>query len=179
MDNQNTPFRVFKSHTWHGMESPSISSPRVLCDVCGQVMAPNEFQGSVIGGINRRTGVIQNTDMSDDGSGCVIQADVPLAQVRSRLLYLSLRPRHGQLVTVLVFARRQPEICTACILSCRDIGWMAYVPFKRKACCFTVNVMLGHLGMNTTTVFVGSFPMCVDRISTMVHICLHDKTRHE
>lgn len=45
-------------------------------------MAPNEFQGSVIGGINRRAGIIQNTDMSDDGSGCVIQADVPLAQVR-------------------------------------------------------------------------------------------------
>lgn len=45
-------------------------------------MAPNEFQGSVIGGINKRSGIIQNTDMSDDGSGCVIQADVPLAQVR-------------------------------------------------------------------------------------------------
>lgn len=46
-----------------------------------QVTAPNDFQGSVIGGINRRTGIIQNTDMSDDGSGCVIHADVPLAQV--------------------------------------------------------------------------------------------------
>lgn len=45
-------------------------------------MAPNDFQGSVIGGINKRSGIIQNTDMSDDGSGCVIQADVPLAQVR-------------------------------------------------------------------------------------------------
>lgn len=45
-------------------------------------MAPNEFQGSVIGGINKRSGIIQNTDMSDDGSGCVIQADVPLAQVK-------------------------------------------------------------------------------------------------
>ena len=44
-------------------------------------MAPNEFQGSVIGGINKRSGIIQNTDMSDDGSGCVVQADVPLAQV--------------------------------------------------------------------------------------------------
>ncbi|CAN0378363.1 unnamed protein product [Pylaiella littoralis] len=46
-----------------------------------EVMAPNEFQGSVIGGINKRSGIIQNTDMSDDGSGCVVQADVPLAQM--------------------------------------------------------------------------------------------------
>ncbi|CAM9285599.1 unnamed protein product [Ectocarpus sp. 6 AP-2014] len=46
-----------------------------------EVMAPNDFQGSVIGGINKRSGIIQNTDMSDDGSGCVIQADVPLAQM--------------------------------------------------------------------------------------------------
>ncbi|CAN0035926.1 unnamed protein product [Scytosiphon promiscuus] len=46
-----------------------------------EIMAPNEFQGSVIGGINKRSGIIQNTDMSDDGSGCVIQADVPLAQM--------------------------------------------------------------------------------------------------
>lgn len=46
-------------------------------------MAPNEFQGSVIGGVNKRSGIIQNTDMSDDGSGCVIQADVPLAQVKN------------------------------------------------------------------------------------------------
>lgn len=45
------------------------------------MVAPNEFQGSVIGGINKRSGIIQNTDMSDDGSGCVVQADVPLAQV--------------------------------------------------------------------------------------------------
>lgn len=46
-----------------------------------KVTAPNDFQGSVIGGINRRTGIIQDTDMSDDGSACVIHADVPLAQV--------------------------------------------------------------------------------------------------
>lgn len=48
-----------------------------------KVMAPNDFQGTIIGGINKRTGVIQNSDMSEDGSGCVVQADVPLAQVRA------------------------------------------------------------------------------------------------
>lgn len=51
---------------------------RSLC----QVVAPNEFQGSVVGGINKRGGLIQNTDVNEDGSGCTVQADVPLAQVR-------------------------------------------------------------------------------------------------
>ena len=55
--------------------------PNNIMSSSPKVMAPNEFQGSVIGGINRRTGIIQNTDMSEDGSGCVIHADVPLAQV--------------------------------------------------------------------------------------------------
>lgn len=45
-------------------------------------MAPSEFQGTIIAGINRRTGMIQSSDMSEDGAGCVMQADVPLAQVR-------------------------------------------------------------------------------------------------
>lgn len=74
MDNQNTAFRNLKNCTRR-------RTYRSLRPLCYQVMAPNEFQGSVIGGINRRQGVIQNTDMSDDGSGCVVQADVPLAQV--------------------------------------------------------------------------------------------------
>lgn len=60
-------------------------------------MAPNEFQGSVIGGINKRSGIIQNTDMSDDGSGCVVQADVPLAQVKS-IRIMSRRCDHASVV---------------------------------------------------------------------------------
>ncbi|CAM9672428.1 unnamed protein product [Sphacelaria rigidula] len=46
-----------------------------------QVVAPNEFQGSVISGINKRTGMIQDTKMTDDGAGCTVQATVPLAQM--------------------------------------------------------------------------------------------------
>ena len=34
-----------------------------------------------MGGINKRNGLIMNTTLSEDGSGIVIQADVPLAQV--------------------------------------------------------------------------------------------------
>lgn len=46
-----------------------------------EVVAPNDFQGSVIAGINKRSGMIQDTKMSDDGSGCTVKSDVPLAQM--------------------------------------------------------------------------------------------------
>ena len=39
------------------------------------------LQGTIMGGINKRNGLIMNTTLSEDGSGIVIQADVPLAQV--------------------------------------------------------------------------------------------------
>jgi elongation factor G len=45
------------------------------------VTTPQEFQGSIIAGLNKRMGLIQGSDTSDDGSVCVIKADVPLAQM--------------------------------------------------------------------------------------------------
>lgn len=56
-------------------------SPRRVPNVVGQVMAPSEFQGVIIAGINRRTGIVQSSDIIEDGMACTIQADVPLAQV--------------------------------------------------------------------------------------------------
>ncbi len=38
-----------------------------------------EFQGNIIGALNKRGGLIMATDLNDDGSQVTIQADVPLA----------------------------------------------------------------------------------------------------
>jgi elongation factor G len=46
-----------------------------------QVEAPADFQGTVVAGLNRRMGMIQSSDMNDDGSGIKIQAEVPLANM--------------------------------------------------------------------------------------------------
>ena len=46
-----------------------------------EVEAPSEFQGNVVGGINRRMGLIQSSDMNEDGSGIKIVAQVPLANM--------------------------------------------------------------------------------------------------
>jgi len=43
-----------------------------------EVDAPVEFQGSVVAGINKRMGLIQTSDVSDDGGGIHIIAEVPL-----------------------------------------------------------------------------------------------------
>lgn len=57
--------------------NPSILEPvmRVEVDV------PSEFQGTVVGGINKRMGIIQQSDVNADGSGVKILADVPLANM--------------------------------------------------------------------------------------------------
>lgn len=56
-------------------------SPRRDPYVVGQVLAPSDFQGVIIAGINRRAGIVQSSDIIEDGVACTIQADVPLAQV--------------------------------------------------------------------------------------------------
>lgn len=44
-----------------------------------EVMSPAEFQGTIVGGINKRNGIVLNSDMSDDGSQVTLTAEVPLA----------------------------------------------------------------------------------------------------
>jgi elongation factor G len=46
-----------------------------------EVVAPSEFQGTIIGGINKRNGLIMGSDLSEDGAQVTILADVPLAQM--------------------------------------------------------------------------------------------------
>jgi elongation factor G len=57
--------------------NPSVLEPVMTV----QVEAPAEFQGSVVGGLNKRLGMIQSSDMNSDGSGITIVSDVPLANM--------------------------------------------------------------------------------------------------
>ena len=58
------------------------ANPQILEPVMSlEVDAPGEFQGTLIGGLNKRNGLIMNTDISEDGSAVKIVADVPLAEM--------------------------------------------------------------------------------------------------
>lgn len=52
-----------------------ILEPMMTCDV----MSPADFQGTIVAGINKRGGMVLNSDMSDDGSQVNIGAEVPLS----------------------------------------------------------------------------------------------------
>lgn len=58
------------------------ANPQILEPVMNlEVDAPAEFQGTLIGGLNKRNGLIMNTDISEDGANVKIAADVPLAEM--------------------------------------------------------------------------------------------------
>lgn len=46
-----------------------------------EVNSPSEFQGAIVGGINKRNGMISNSDLNEDGSKLTVTADVPLAEL--------------------------------------------------------------------------------------------------
>ncbi len=46
-----------------------------------EIDCPAEFQGSVVAGVNRRMGLIQSSDVNEDGSGVKVLAEVPLANM--------------------------------------------------------------------------------------------------
>jgi len=56
---------------------PAILEPVMLVEV----EIPSEFQGTVVAGLNKRMGMIQSSDMNDDGSGIKIIAEVPLSNM--------------------------------------------------------------------------------------------------
>ncbi|KAL3912650.1 MAG: hypothetical protein SGILL_006798 [Bacillariaceae sp.] len=57
--------------------NPSILEPVMSVEV----EIPSEFQGTVVAALNRRMGMIQSSDVNDDGSGIKILAEVPLANM--------------------------------------------------------------------------------------------------
>ena len=58
------------------------SDPSILEPVMNvEVEIPSEFQGAVVAGLNRRMGMIESSDVNDDGSGIKIVANVPLANM--------------------------------------------------------------------------------------------------
>ena len=46
-----------------------------------EVSSPAEFQGVIIGNLNKRGGIIMSTDLNEDGSQVAIKADVPLREM--------------------------------------------------------------------------------------------------
>jgi elongation factor G len=56
---------------------PSILEPVMKVEI----EIPSEFQGTVVAAVNRRMGLIQSSDMNDDGSGIKIVSEVPLANM--------------------------------------------------------------------------------------------------
>jgi elongation factor G len=56
---------------------PQILEPIMDLEVC----SPSEFQGQIIGALNKRNGIIMSTDLNEDGSQVTIKADVPLAEM--------------------------------------------------------------------------------------------------
>ena len=57
--------------------SPSILEPVMTVEV----EVPTEFQGTVVAALNKRMGMIQSSDMNEDGTGITIVAEVPLANM--------------------------------------------------------------------------------------------------
>lgn len=57
--------------------NPSVLEPIMTVEID----SPTEFQGTVVAGVNRRMGLINSSDISDDGSNVKVLADVPLANM--------------------------------------------------------------------------------------------------
>ena len=63
-------------------ETMQKAKPQVLEPIMTvEVEAPSEFQGAVVAALNRRSGMIQNSDLNDDGSGVKVIAEVPLGNM--------------------------------------------------------------------------------------------------
>ncbi len=57
--------------------APKILEPIMLLEVS----SPAEFQGAIMGGLNKRNGLIMATEVNDDGSQVAIKAEMPLSQM--------------------------------------------------------------------------------------------------
>ena len=80
VDSSDQAFRTCMANAIR--DSMKKANPAILEPVMAvEVEAPAEFQGTVVAGLNRRMGLIQSSDMNDDGSGVKIVAEIPLANM--------------------------------------------------------------------------------------------------
>eukprot|EP01035_Chromulina_nebulosa_P018657 gene18657-24402_t len=80
VDSNDLAFQLAMSYALR--QSVKDAKPQILEPVMSvEVTVPGEFQGTVIGGLNKRNGIIMASDLSDDGTHAVIKADVPLAEM--------------------------------------------------------------------------------------------------
>mmetsp|Transcript_19633 Transcript_19633/g.24209 ORF Transcript_19633/g.24209 Transcript_19633/m.24209 type:complete len:754 (+) Transcript_19633:137-2398(+) len=80
VDSSDMAFRICMAHAIR--DAMKKAKPSVLEPVMSvEVEIPAEFQGTVVAGINRRMGLINSSDMSDDGSSVKVMAEVPLANM--------------------------------------------------------------------------------------------------
>ena len=80
VDSSDMAFRICMANAIR--DTVKRAQPSILEPVMNvEIDIPAEFQGSVVAGVNRRMGLIQNSDMNEDGSGVKILAQVPLANM--------------------------------------------------------------------------------------------------
>jgi len=80
VDSSDMAFRICMASAIR--ETMKLAQPSILEPVMNvEVEVPTDFQGTVVAGINRRMGLINSSDMNDDGSGVKILAQVPLANM--------------------------------------------------------------------------------------------------
>jgi len=80
VDSSEMAFRIAARDAFK--ETVPMATPKILEPVMRvEVEAPEEFQGVIVGGLNRRKGIIQNTELKDEGTYVSVLCDVPLADM--------------------------------------------------------------------------------------------------
>ena len=80
VDSSDTAFQAaMVSGIREGVQKAQGSILEPVMDL--EVTAPSEFQGAVIGGINKRGGAIESSDLNEDGSQFNVNALVPLQEL--------------------------------------------------------------------------------------------------
>jgi elongation factor G len=80
VDSSDLAFRTCMANATR--EAMRKAQPSILEPVMSVVIeSPSEFQGTIVAGISRRLGLIQSSEMNDDGSGVKVICDVPLANM--------------------------------------------------------------------------------------------------
>lgn len=80
VDSSDMAFRIAMAHAIR--DTMKKANANVLEPVMTvEVDVPSDFQGTAVASLNKRMGMIQSSDVNDDGSGIKIVAEVPLANM--------------------------------------------------------------------------------------------------